>query len=113
MEESSSKAKKEVKGKRKEKNQKKEKTNEKAKEKAKEKKSSLLKLNLTREKHAPYAKEHCSLKAGIIHQFPEDYIPTDAFAAVSILDGSVKLLFNEGKLYAQQNGIKRHTNKKK
>lgn len=39
--------------------------------------------------------------------------PTDAFAAVSILDGFVKLLFDEGKLYAQQNGIEHHTNKKK
>ena len=51
----------------------KEKTKEKAREKAKKKKSNLVKLNLIGQKHASYAKEHCSLKVGIIHTFPKHH----------------------------------------
>ena len=62
-------------------------------------------------KHAPYAKEQCSLKADIIHQFPEYQIPFDVFSAVTNLDGFVKLLVHESNLYAQQIGREFHTNK--
>ena len=61
-------------------------------------------------KHAPYAKEQCSLKADIIHQVPEHHIPFDAFSAVTNLDGLVKLFADESNLYVQQNNSEFHTN---
>ena len=64
-----------------------------------------------RKKHAPYAKEQCSLKADIIHQFPEHHILFDAFSAVTNLDELVQLLVEVSNLYSQQNGRTSHTNK--
>ena len=61
-------------------------------------------------KHVPYAKEECSLKADIIHQFSEHHIPFDVLSAVTNLDGLVKLLVDESNLYTQQNGREFHTN---
>ena len=72
-----------------------------------------MKLNLIGKKHAPYAKEQCSLKVDIIHQFSEHHIPFDVFSAVTNLDGLVKLLVDESNLYAQQNGREFHTNEQK
>ena len=63
-------------------------------------------------KHTPYAKEQCSLISDMIHQFPEHHVPFDVFSAVTNLDGLVKLLVDEGKLRAQQNGKEFHTNEK-
>ena len=62
-------------------------------------------------KHAPYAKEQCSLKTDIIHQFPEYHIHFDVFSAVTNLDGLVKLLVDESNFYTWQNGREFHTNK--
>lgn len=62
------------------------------------------------EKHAPYAKEQCSLKADNIFQLREHHIPFDVFSAVTNLNGLVKLLADESKLYAQQNAREFHTN---
>ena len=53
------------------------------------------------EKHSLYAKVQCSLKAGIIRQFPEDHIPFDVFSAATNLDGLVKLFVDESNLHAQ------------
>ena len=44
---------------------------------------------------------YISLKAGIIHQFPEDQIPFDVFSAATNLDGLVKLFIDESNLHAQ------------
>ena len=48
----------------------------------------------------------------MIHQFPEHHVTFDVFSAVTNLDGLVKLLVDEGKLRAQQNGKEFHTNEK-
>ena len=50
--------------------------------------------------YAPYAKEQCSLKADIIHQFTERPIPSDVFFAVITFDRFAKLLVDESNLYA-------------
>ena len=73
-----------------------------------------MKLTLIWEKkqHVLYAKEQCSLRAGIIHQFPEHHTYVDVFFAVVNLDGLVKLFVNESNLYVQQNGREFHSNKK-
>ena len=72
-------------------------------EKAKKNKSNLVKLNLIGKKYAPYAKQQCSLKTDIIHEFQEHLIPLAGFSAVTNLDGLVKLLINEKHLCAQKN----------
>ena len=54
------------------------------------KKSILVKLNSIGEKHTPYAREQCSFKIDIIHQFPEHHIPFDVFSAVTNRDGLVE-----------------------
>ena len=106
MEEGSSKAEKEVKekSKQKEKGKEKGKGNEKDKEKSKGKsKEKAIKpgeIEFDWKKYAPYAKEQCSLKADIIHQFPEHHITFHVFFAVTNLDGLVKLLVDESNLYA-------------
>ena len=61
-------------------------------------------------KHALYAKEIRSLKADIIHQFPEHHIFFDVFSAVTNLDGLVRLLVDESILYTWQKGKEFHTN---
>ena len=58
-----------------------------------------------------HAKEQCSLKADIIHQFPELLILFDVFSAVINLDRLVKLLVDENNLHTQKNGREFHTNK--
>ena len=73
------------------------------------KKSILVKLNSIGEKHTPYAREQCSFKIDIIHQFPEHHIPFDVFSAVTNRDGLEKLLVDESNLYVQQNGREFHT----
>ena len=62
-------------------------------------------------KYALYAKEQSILGDGIIHQFPEYHISSDAFSAVANLDGPIKLFVNESNFYAQQNGGEFHSNK--
>ena len=74
------------------------------KEKAREK-SNLVTLNLNGQKQAPYEMEQCSLKAGIIYQFPDYHIPPDVLSAEENLDKIVKVLADESNLYAQENGI--------
>ena len=56
------------------------------------------------EKHPPYTKEQCSLKADIINHFPEHHVPFDVFSAVTNLDGLVIFLVDESNLYNKQNG---------
>ena len=106
LEESRSKAEKEVKGKK----QGKSKGNRKGKWKCKRKiKEKEIKPGWNwiwlGKKHAPYVKEQYSLSIS----FPEHHIPYDVFSAVANLDGLVKLLLDEGNLYDQQNTL---TNKK-
>ena len=87
------------------------KTKEKKKAKEKEKENQKTKLKKKKKetkpgvtefdwgkKHALYAKEQCSFKANIIHQFPEHHISFDVFSAVANLDGLVKLLVGESNL---------------
>ena len=50
------------------------------------------------EKHPPYTKEQCSLKADIINHFPEHHVPFDVFSAVTNLDGLVIFLVDESNL---------------
>ena len=85
----------------------KENTKKKSKRKSKKKeiKSCEIDFNLKKKKkHVLYAKEQCSLRAGIIRQFPEHHTSVDVFFAVVNLDGLVKLFVNESNLYAHQNG---------
>ena len=93
----------------------KENTKKKSKRKSKEKeiKSCEIDFDLEKKKkHVLYAKEQCSLRAGIIRQFPEHHTSVDVFFAVVNLDGLVKLFVNESNLYVQQNGREFHSNKK-
>ena len=91
----------------------KENTKKKSKRKSKEKeiKSCETDFDLGND-FVLYAKEQCSLRAGIIHQFPEHHTSVDVFFAVVNLDGLVKLFVNESNLYAQQNGREFRSNKK-
>ena len=105
FEEGSSKAEKDVKGKSNEKDKGKEKGKGKGKKKSEnkiKKKKKETKPGVTEfdwgKKHALYAKEQCSFKANIIHQFPEHHISFDVFSAVANLDGLVKLLVDESNL---------------
>ena len=68
-----------------------------------------MKLNLPGGKK--HAKEQCSLKADIIHEFPEHHIHFDIFSAVTNLDRFGKLLVDESNLSVQQTGSEFHTNK--
>ena len=100
FEEGSSKAEKDVKGKSNEKKGKgkgKKKSENKIKKKKKETKPGVTEFDWGK-KHALYAKEQCSFKANIIHQFPEHHISFDVFSAVANLDGLVKLLVGESNL---------------
>lgn len=92
----------------------KENTKKKSKRESKEKeiKSCEIDFDLEKKKHVLYAKEQCSLRAGIINQFPEHHTSVDVFFAVVNLDGLVKLFVNESNLYAQQNGREFGSNKK-
>ena len=111
MEEDSSKSEKEVKKKAKKKGKEKENTKEKAREKQRKKiKPDEIEFDWVK-KYASYAREQCSLKADIIHQFPELLILFDVFSAVINLDGLPKLLVDESNLYTQKNGREFHTNK--
>ena len=116
MEEGSTKVekerKKQKKGKGKEKNEGKGKDKGKSKRKSKEKEIKPDEIQSdSGKKHAPYAKEQCSLKANIIYQFPELHVPFNVFSDVTNLDGLVKLLVDENNLHTQQNGREFHTNK--
>ena len=55
-------------------------------------KANPMKLNLIGEKRTPYAKEQCSLRVNIIHQFSEHHISFDVFSAVTNLDGHIRHL---------------------
>ena len=122
LEKGSSKAEKEIKGKYKEKRQRQEKgtgkrKNKRNKRKSKRKakkmrseKANPMKLDLIGEKYTPYAKEQCSLRVNIIHQFPEHHISFDVFSVVTNLDGLVRHLVSKGNLHAQQNRREFHTN---
>ena len=111
MEEDSSKSEKEVKEKSKEKGEGKGKYKGKSKGKAKKKiKPDEIEFDWVK-KYASYAREQCSFKADIIHQFPELLILFDVFSAVINLDGLPKLLVDESNLYTQKNGREFHTNK--
>ena len=69
-----------------------------------------MKLDLIGEKYTPFAKEQCSLRVNIIHQFPEHHISFDVFSVVTNLDGLVRHLVSKGNLHAQQNRREFHTN---
>ena len=49
------------------------------------------------------------MKADIIHRFPEHQIPFDVFAAVTNVEGLIKLLADKSNLYTQQNDREFHT----
>ena len=77
----------------------------KSKEKSKEKEVKLGEIEFDwGKKHAAYGKKHYSLKADIIHQFPEHHVPFDVFSVLTNLDELGKFLVNKNNLYAQQNG---------
>ena len=105
LEEGSSRAENEVKGTIEEKSKEKDKGKSKGKSKEKEIKPGETEFCWGKS-HAPYAKEQCSLKAYIIHLFPEHHISFDVFSAVT----NLKLLVDESNLYARENGREFHTN---
>ena len=64
-------------------------------------------------KHARYVKDQCILRADIIQQLPEHYIPFDIFSTATNLYGFIKVLVDWCNFYAQQNDREFHTNKQK
>ena len=70
-----------------------------------------MKLNLIGKKCAPYANEQFSLKAYIIHQFPEHHNFFGASSsALTSIDGLTKILVDKSNLHAQQNDREFNTN---